>query len=231
MPRGFRLTLIGSAVLHVALAVGLVMATTGTSHSSARVETVITTKLVRLGKQRPKELLPRKPRPLPPPPKKSVAIEGATKPAVKKVSKRGASDRINQMSKLTSALDRLKKSSAEEEPEGHEDGAPEGEVSDLTQALIGSKYGTEIERCIHKHYAIEGIPPGRVAGKNATVYLRISPDGSFADFEIERGSGVPAADRAVERAIQRCGRVSAPPPEIRKQVLRDGIEVVFPMAP
>lgn len=229
MPRGLRLTLIGSVVFHVGIVIALVVATTGTSHSSDRVETVITTRLVRLGKERPKELLPRKYRPPPPPSKKSVAIEGAKAEPAKPQPKR-ASDRINEMSKLNSAFDRLKKTS-EEEPEGHEDGSVDGEVSDLAAAFIGNKYGNEIRKCVEQHYTIEGIPPGRVAGKTATVFVRLGADGSFADFKIEKGSGVKAADRAVERAVKRCGKVSPPPPEIRDQVIRDGIEVVFPMDP
>ncbi len=225
MPRGLRLTLIGSAVFHVLVVVGLVIATTGTSYSSDRVETVITTRLVRLGKQRPKELLPRKPRPPPPAPKRSVVIEGAETEPAKPQPKR-----TNDRNRLTSALDRMKKYS-DEEPEGLEDGSPDGTVSDLTKALIGNKYGTEIATCIGKHYNMEGIAPGRVAGKTATVFVRVAADGRFADFKLEQGSGEKRADRAVERAIKRCGKVSPPPAEIRDQVVRDGIEVVFPMDP
>jgi TonB family protein len=207
------------------LVLGLVVGTAGPGHSSGLAETVITTKLVRLGKERPQDLLPRKQR-MAPPAKKAVSLDPASRraePAPKSVS---AKERINEMSKLSNALSRLKEM-GDEDPEGQEDGSPDGEVSSLAQALIGNKYATEIYACVKKHYAIEGLPPAKVKSRMAVVFVRVKTDGTFFDFKIEKSSGLKAFDRAVERSIRRCGKVSPPPVEILKQVREDGIEFEF----
>lgn len=221
VPRALRITLIGSGVGHVFLVIGLIVGTSveqsrsgcGCARSSSRAQTVITTKLVRLGKERPKELLPRKPK-APPPPEKIAPI-GKPDPAKQPEPK-----------SLSSALERMKRAS-QEEVEGHPDGSPDGEVSSLTRALVGNKYATEIYACVKKHYAIEGLGPERVRGKQARVHVRVNHDGSFFDIKIEKSSGLKPFDRAVDRAVKRCGKVSAPPKEIAEQVRTDGIEFEF----
>ncbi len=217
--------MIASVVLHLGIVVGLATASSA-SPRRGPVETVITTKLVRLGTERPKDLLPRKA--TPPPPAKAVPVPVAreAEPAAKSVPAPTAQDRLNEMSRLSSAMQRLKQADGEE-AEGHPDGSPEGEVTNLAQALVGNRYATEIYSCVKKHYSIEGIPPERVRERQARVFVRVNADGSFFDFRLERSSGLAAFDRAVEKAIRLCGRVSAPPGEIAAQVRADGIEFDF----
>ena len=222
LPRGIRFTLIGSGVVHAGVVVALIAGTAGSSRSQSRVETVITTKLVRLGKERPKELLPRKHRPPPPPPPRAAVSDAkAAAPGPKK----SARDRISEMSSLSNALSRAKKTS-DEEPEGHPDGSPDGE-STLQQALIGNRYQNEIGLCAHKYFTVEGVSPDKIRNRKATIYVRIKADGSFFDFKVEKGSGLKAFDRAAERAVKRCGKVSKPPKEIFKQVHDEGVEIEF----
>lgn len=227
LPRGLRLTIIGSAILHVGVVVGLVVGTSGSSRAKHPVETVITTKLVRLGKERPKELLPRKVAP-PPAPAKAAPSVAPSDPKATPAPKpaKSADDRLREMRNLTSALNRLKNAS-QEDPEGHPDGSPDGEVSRLTEALIGNKYATEIYACVKKYYSIEGVAPEKVKNRRASVFVRVNGDGAFFDLNIEKGSGLRAFDSAVERAVKRCAKVSPPPKEIARQVREDGIEFDF----
>ena len=62
---------------------------------------------------------------------------------------------------------------------------------------------------------------------SAKIGIWVSSRGKFVRHQIEGSSGVAAFDRAVEKAVQKCGGVSAPPSAIRKVVGRDGIEIVF----
>jgi colicin import membrane protein/protein TonB len=224
LPRGLRLTVVGSALAHAGVVVGLVVATSGTSHPRSRTDSVITTKLVRLGKERPKDLLPRKEAPPPPPKPVNLASEDAA--AVPAKATPSVNDRLKELSRLSGALDRINQES-EEEPEGMADGATDGEVTNLAQALVGNRYVTEIYNCVKKYYVVEGIPASRLGNREATVFVRVNGDGTLFDYRVEKSSGLAAMDRAVEHAIKRCGKVSPPPREMAQQVRSDGIEFVF----
>ena len=223
VPRGLRRSLVFSVVLHVGVAVGLVVATTGSFRARQRTETVMTAKLVRLGRERPKEFLPRKEEPLPSAPKPAPVEASPQSKAGKPVA---GKDPTAEKRSFSDALSRLKKSSAEA-PEGHADGVVDGEVSSLAESLIGNRYVTEIYKCVKDRYAIEGIPPERIRGKSATVFLRVLADGTFFDVKVEKLAGVAAFDRAVDKAIRRCGKVSPPPKEILDRIRTDGIEFEF----
>ena len=137
-----------------------------------------------------------------------------------------AKERINQLAQVTNALERLKERDREV-PEGRADGVRGGEVSDLAHSIAGNAFATEVVRCLHDHYAIEGINPDAVKSRSALVVIRIDRDGSFLESHLEHSSGLPAFDRAVERALKLCGKVSPPPETMRDQVRNDGFEVEF----
>ena len=133
-----------------------------------------------------------------------------------------ARERATNLNKVNNALARLR-----QKVEGTADGARDGDVSRAELALMGNRYATEVQRCVQRNYVIEGTDPGKVAQLQAVVVIRVQADGAFAGVRIDRGSGVPAFDRAVERAVHRCGKVSPPPPELRQQLRGEGLEIVF----
>ena len=232
----------GSLAVHLALFGLIWLVGVLRPHFVRAPQRVLTTKLVRLGTPRPEALLPRQepdlpppttpppPSATPPPPPATAPTpappQAALKPALslrpEAVAAPSARARAAAMGKVSSALDRLR-----QKVEGTADGARDGEVSRAELQLMGDRYATEVERCIQRNYVIEGTDPSRVAALQATVVIRIQPNGAFAGVRVESGSGVPAFDRAVERAVHRCGRVSPPPPELRRQVRQDGLEIVF----
>ena len=231
VPRGLRRLVIGSVSVHlVALITALVAGRISVQAKPVPPHTFIPTKLVRLGKKRPKNLLPRLNRPPPPAAKPDVSLKPAKPdaPTTTETPQKALSalDRAKELSRTSRALDRLKKTNAVE-PDGDPDGVEEGEVSDAQAAIIGNKYATEIYRCMKKNYAIEGVSRSRVANRQASILVRVQSDGKLFGIKLLKKSGLAAFDRAVERAVARCGKVSKPPELLRDQVKSDGIEIHF----
>lgn len=221
-PMALRWTVAGSALLHTAFVGALVFGVSGSNRTRAGIQPVITTKLVRLGEQRPKNFLPRKDKSAPP--KKAIAPTKTSKtPAPKPMDAR---ERLKEISQLSNALSRLR-GNKNNVVEGMANGSVYGEVTDLAQALIGNQYADEIKACAKANYVIEGIPPEKLKNRSARVFVRVAADGTFFDLHLEKGSGLPAFDRAVEGALRRCAKVSPPPKEISKQVQKDGVEFEF----
>lgn len=229
-----------SALAHLVILVIVAVVATATA-SQPEPRDVVITKLVRLGKKRPKHLLPRKQRaarPTPPPKKKaavkqSVQPKQAPKPPKKRDTRdtRDALDQMRQQAQVASVLDRLKENddTNDDEPEGDPEGSLAGTTSDLSLAIIGNKYMNEVYACIHGNYHIEGLNAGSksLRNKEVTMLVHVNAAGKITGHVIEQSSGVTAFDRSVEKAVRRCGKVSPPPNELRDQLVEHGIEIVF----
>lgn len=233
IPAGLRRLMFGSMAVHLlALVIALVAGRLSVNAKVVPPRSFIPTKLVRFGKKRPKHLLPRLNRPPPPKPKPDVNLSPTPPPDAPTTSETpqkalSALDRAKQLSKTSRALDRLRRTTEAEEPDGDPDGVEEGEVSDVQAAIIGNKFATEIYRCLKKNYTIEGVSRSRVANRQASILVRVQSDGKLFGIKLLKRSGLAAFDRAVERAVARCGKVSQPPQLLRDQVKSDGIEIVF----
>ncbi|MBN1960290.1 MAG: cell envelope integrity protein TolA [Deltaproteobacteria bacterium] len=225
--QGLSRVIVISAGVHVAFFCTTITLASFQSKPKKAAEQILITKLVRLGKERPAHYLPRK---VAAAPAKTapVAIKPKTSSATSTPQEKlpSAQERIKQLSQTARALERLK-SQTGEEPEGRADGVSNGEVTDALNAVAGNMYATEIVRCLQQNYDIMGINSESIKNRSVGVFLRIERDGTFIDHRIERSSGLKAFDRAVERAIKLCGKVSAPPKPLRERVRNDGIEVEF----
>ncbi|MBC7794815.1 MAG: TonB C-terminal domain-containing protein, partial [Clostridia bacterium] len=225
--KGLGRVIVGSIVLHAGIIIGLVLLV-GFHASARKPQKVIVTELVRLGKERPKDLLPRKEEPPPEPthadpPPQSDQVHPAPqeKPPPPKDSAPSAKDRLSQLSKVNNALNRLK---TEEEPEGKEDGSKYGTVA---KALEGNKVASEVVACMKAHWTLPGQTLAQVAGKSADIAVNVERDGRLSTFEIMKSSGDQRFDAAVRNAAMACGRVSPPSAEIAEQMRKDGFEVHF----
>ena len=219
--------IVGSIVLHAGIIIALVLLM-GFHASARKPQHVIVTELVRLGKERPKDLLPRKEQPPPepthadPPPQTDQAQPAPQdKPPPPKDSAPSAKDRLSQLSKVNDALNRLK---TEEEPEGKEDGSKYGTVA---KALEGNKLASEVAACMKAHWTLPGMTAAQVVGKSADIAVSIERDGRLSNFELLKSSGDQRFDAAVKNAATQCGRVSAPPAEVAEQMRKDGVSVTF----
>ena len=215
----------GSAAVHLVVVLILV-GSNGRAGSRGPSETVLVTKLVRLGEKRPEELLPRKEpvAPTPAPIASPTVKPESSKTTVAPPKSPTAAERVAELGKMSNALERLKKAAA---PAGDPEGSPEGEVSDISQAILGNKVASEVYRCIKRHWDVLGLAPQQVAGRTANVHLRINAEGRVLDAAIAQGSGLERFDAAVLRAVKMCGKISPPPKEILDRVRDDGFEVVF----
>jgi TonB family protein len=226
--RGLLWTFVGSGAAHLVAIIVVAIAASGASHSHKPPQTVLTTKLVRLGKKRDEDLLPRKPTAPPPPPKKAAPVQPPEPDAAPEPARvRSAEDRLKEMSRVSDALNRLKTKKADEEVEGDPEGSPTGEATSITEALARNRYASEIHDCVDAHYEIKGIPRRKVAGKSAVVFVRVREDGRLTDFRVLKSSGLPQVDRAVRDAIKLCGKVSPPAEEFAAELRNEGIEFEF----
>ncbi len=217
-----------SVIAHAAVIVAGIISIKS-AHSRKPAQNVIVTELVRLGKERPKDLLPRKEEPPPPPEKADPPPQTTpspdpppqTKPTPQKDATPSAKDRLSQLSKVQNALDRLKN---QEEPEGREDGSQYGTTN---KALAGNKLASEIYACLKANWNLPGISAAQAAGKSTKLAVSVQKDGRLTDLEITKSSGDQRFDSAVRAATQKCGKVSPPDPDIAESVRKDGIEIVF----
>ena len=238
-PKGLTLLVAGSLAVHLAV-VGIVFAA---ANFAPRFEpppkAMLVTKLVRLGVERPKEQLPRldtAPPPPPPPPPPAAVPQAApapppptpappksnpapAPPSNSAPSPLSAKDRIKEMSRTKSALDRLK-----QQVDGRADGSVDGD-SDV--AVEGDRYTTLLTKCLERNYAILGKDAARVAGLSVDVVIKIGSDGTILSWKIEQGSGVASFDQDTLRAVQGCRKIEAPPAALRDRVRREGVEVNF----
>ena len=232
-----------SVVLH--LGAVLLFFVIADAHSKPEPKNIIATKLVRLGKERPKDMLPRLPKqapppvatakpqpkpvkekPVPPTPPKPKASKKATpktvpqktKPEATSTSKPSVSNALSRLKSLTS-------SKGDEEPEGVSDGSVLGEAA---KRVIGNRYVGEVYTSIKAAYALEGIDPQSpaLAGKTVVIAVWISRRGKVQRTKVLQPSGVEAFDRSVEKTLKRVRAVPAPPKEIW-ELVADGIEIEF----
>lgn len=236
-----------SALGHLVFLAGLAWAA-DTFTRAPTVKTVLHTRLVRLGKPKPKDQLPEievakaapkpvakpapKPAPTPvakPKPKPAPKAKPAAKiakPKPKAVPK--PAPKAKPESGVSNALARLRKRSRKDaSTAGAADGSTAGTVSDVGKRLIGHRYLSEIHACVQQHYSIDGVARVKSRGLQAEVRLHVNAAGKFTRVAIAQSSGLGAMDRAVLKAVQRCKQVSPPHREIRQSVLKEGVLVVF----
>ena len=239
-----------SVVLHIgAVVLFFVIAD---AHSKPEPKNIIATKLVRLGKERPKELLPRlakeapppvatpapappaerpkpvdtaKPKPQPQPKPKPNPKPAPKKPASQKSEPKAAEPPKPSVSNALSRLKSLTSAKGDEEPEGREDGSVLGEAA---KQIIGNRYVGEVYTSIKGAYALEGIDPQSpsLAGKTVVIAVWISKRGKVQRTKVLKPSGVEAFDRSVEKTLKRVRDVPRPPSEIW-ELVADGIEIEF----
>lgn len=225
--KNLTLAIIGSVLAHVGVIAIVAVASSG--RAMKPVPEAVSVKLTRLGKERPKEWLPRKESKPPPPTKQAkTPVLKETKPTPKPTPKppkkaETTKDKVQNLNRLSNALERLKKY---DEPEGAADGSEFGNTSELVDATERAKFIAEVQSCLQRNYSIEGLSADQVSNMSATVQLTIARDGSVTLVGISKSSGDERFDRQVENAARRCKKVSPTPPSIG-DAYAAGVNVVF----
>lgn len=190
-------------------------------------------KLVRLGKKRDPNLLPRLQRPAAPPPSEDgIALDTADKKKPKNRDKRRHRNKEPEMSDaarrlletapdqdLDAALDKL------DEPEGSPDGSIYGTTSDSANAAAG--YYAKVSEAIQRAYQLPAtIPESQRRFLSAEVALYIERDGTISKYEILKSHPNVAFQRALERVLKTL-KLPPPPAEVAENVRTAGLGVRF----
>ncbi len=214
--QGLSRVVVASAIVHV-VAVGGVAVFAGTGKAMREAPQAVEVKLTRLGKKRPEEFLPRK-EAAPPPPKKAAPIpvtekpEPAKKPETKAPEKQlDPKDRLQNLNRLSNALDRLKNM---DEPEGSEDGSEFGNTSEIVDATERARFSAEVQGCLQQNFILEGLSPQEVRNKVAHIIVSVSAGGEVKFLEMKKSTGNDRLDRQVQNAARRCRKVGKAPESI-----------------
>jgi TonB family protein len=197
--------------------------------------------LVRLGKKRDEQLLPRKEEPPPPPPKvegavqppvpapapakpepAAVAVPGV-KPTAKAQPKAQEGD-ADRRKKLFGAFDKTAKPTKAEDLEGAEDGDPDGDSA----TAEGDRYWGILSTQVKRHYDVsETIPDSERIRLKAIVRLFVGRTGEVTKVELARSSGNALFDSAVVLAVRKASPFSPPPENLRATLQRSGVVMEF----
>lgn len=102
----------------------------------------------------------------------------------------------------------LARLNAKVDPNSNRSGTPRGDKRNIRQNLTGSalaSYSARVVACV-RPWILYDVPPGTVKGQIVAQYsVSLLPNGERRGAPTQvKSSGVPAYDRAVERAIYKC---------------------------
>lgn len=230
---GVWIFILGSAAFHAGLVLLLVIGGWLRDSSAKTNERTRITALLRKGKPRPKEWLPRKlPAPTPALPKE-VRPDPKAKPdpkskAVKPVTakkKYRPTDYSKDMNAALASLTEKGGGKTAEDPEGSPDGVEDG---DALIAKMGDQYMTKIYKAIKVQYSIpEVIPAQERMFLSAKVAITIDAHGNIKDLTFEKRSGNSLFDSSIEGAVRRAAPFPAPPPELSDTYATEGFALNF----
>ena len=190
------------------------------------IRDVMVTKLVTLGKERKKNLLPRLPTTPPPPeappPEIKIAPTPEAPPAPPPEPEPPKPKKEPEISDLQKALRRaqmLSRAAEEEPPEGSPTGSPFGTSSEASE---GDAYATAVMQAIQQNWSAPAglLGDAEMAHLQAGVRVSISPDGSLGEPVLREPSGNPLFDDSCMRAVRATGSVPPPPPAQVRQARR-----------
>jgi TonB family protein len=194
-------------------------------------------RLVQLGEERDKKLMPRITQKQPPPTQKEN-VKGNTlkKPEEKKKApekekeqKKVESKKPPTLAELLKTADIKKDDRADAPVEGAKDGVENGDVSDPALALKANMYTLKISALIRKNWNIPSIiTKDQLSLLQTTAYFRITYSGDVYNIQIVTSSGNNIFDSSVIEAIKRTGSIPLPEDrELKKLVLQEGFECPF----
>jgi outer membrane biosynthesis protein TonB len=226
------LSILGSAGLHLGLVAALVVGGILQETAKPARDTVIITRLLKKGEERPKHQLPHKdvprpPAPPPPAPAPAVAPRPEASPAPRPEPRPRQPAPADYSKDQRSALDALEQEVKKTQyaQDGHPDGDPDG---DSDEVALGNLYLTKMHQAVKRNYSVpELIPEKERLFLRAVVILRLEPNGQIKDLRFETRSGNDLYDSAVEAAIRRAAPFEAPPKELSARYARDGIGIPF----
>jgi len=202
--------------------------------SRIELETV-QARLVTLGKEREKKLLPRITKKEEAKSSKKEEKGNSLKPVVKKEKvEKKEEKKIKKPPSLAELLkgsmnDIKKDARAEVTDEGAEDGVEDGDVTDPALALKANMYTRKISALIRKNWNIPSIvTKEQLKDLQAKAFFRITYSGEAYNIQIVTSSGNNIFDSSVIEAIKKTGTLPLPEDrKLKKLVLKEGFECPF----
>lgn len=192
-------------------------------------------RLVALGKPRDESLLPRRAAPLPPaaapapsrpatPSSPAVKTAPARKPTATPPRAPSRAELMRQA--LAGAATRA---TTDEKPDPDREGLPTGTPEGTaTTAEEGDKYFTEVHDAIQANYVVPSVISERERMYlNATVVVYVAEDGTIIKNVITKPSDNEFFNQALVLAIQKTGKLPAPPRDLQRIARNDGLELNF----
>jgi hypothetical protein len=195
------------------------------------VQSAIPVQLVKLGKKRDPNMLPRLAAEPPPPAPEAVKLDTGKAPAASSAPRDRSkktddklSDAARRLLERDSALDRALE--RVEEPEGDPDGDAAGTTTDNTNAARG--YEAQVARALKAKYSIpEAIPAGQRQFLRARVVLYLDASGLVSRFEFLEQHPNRLFMGALETMLMSSLRLPPPPASEAARYASDGLEVAF----
>lgn len=182
----------------------------------------ITASLVRQGKKRDEQLLPRKEPEAPPPP--AEAKVPIPTPNVKPEPKPKVTSDKPQPNAKKSLFDALNKTAKPEELEGEENGDPNGDSAKQE----GEKYFGVISGAVRRNYDVSNtIPESERIRLTADVLIRLDAAGNLLEVKLTHSSGNDVFDGAVLGAIKKTAPFGPPPVHLKDTLKNKGVPLRF----
>ncbi len=177
--------------------------------------------IVKQGKKRDEQLLPRKEPEAPPPPEEKIPIPT---PGVKPEPKPKVTSDKPQPDKKKNLFDALNKTAKADESEGEEDGDPNGDSAKQE----GERYYGIIRAAVHRHYDVSNtIPEAERIQLKADVIIKLDAEGNLIDIAFARESSNAVFNNAVFAAVKKAAPFGPPPAPLRAALKKDGVQLRF----
>jgi colicin import membrane protein/protein TonB len=181
-------------------------------------------KIVRLGRKRPKNLLPTLPAPpMPTAPKNAVKLTDNEAAKVAPRSEKPPPDaKPGDLQHALARARQLERLAAQADQEGDPAGDPAGN-SDT--AAAGDLYATAVYKAYHEQWNTPHLASAQ--GLSARVRLFVDPHGSVLRADIVKPSGNGPFDDSVTEVLHRVKKLPPPPPGLALRIERSGLSLEF----
>lgn len=164
----------------------------------------------------------------PEPPAKAEAKEptptAAPEPPAQAAAPKNTEPKTNELDDILQRFAAADQVGEAEALPGQADGDPMG---DAEEAAEGERYLALVQRRLRDHYVLPStIPEAERIRLSAIVRIHIQTSGRIARYEIERSSGNPQFDAALEAAVTRASPLP-PPPDHLLRTFSEGFPVRF----
>jgi len=217
-----------SIAIHVGIVGALLFWPSNQPAADTLRERAIVTRLVKLGRELPREALPRMDSYQPPAPENdsiNVSKDAQITDAQRKKDEKKQRDEFAKLM-AKSIQNMVKKTTARGEMgTGSPDGSPNGDAAEASQ---GDAYLTQVDRYIRNNYVIPSIiTESERKNLRATLVIYIDASGKLVKSVFEKRSGNPHFDNALESAVKKASPFPAPPRGLAKQYRDQGVELNF----